>query len=85
MDNKQAYKLLMDIQSDWEDGEEYESFNIALQAIEKEIPDRPYWLQYNINPKIGNWNHGIACICEYNSPYCSYCGKKLDWRGLKDE
>ena len=37
----EVVKLLLDIQSDWEDGVEYESFNVALNAIKKQIPRKP--------------------------------------------
>lgn len=36
MDNQKAIEILMDIQSDWEDGEEYESFDLAIEALEKQ-------------------------------------------------
>ncbi len=36
MDIRDAIEILMDIQSDWEDGEEYETFNLAIKALEKQ-------------------------------------------------
>ncbi len=83
-DIEKAIEILMDIQSDWEDGEEYEAFNTALKALEKQIPEKPYYLNYG-GCNVGNWNHGIACICDYKAPYCRYCGQKLDWEVETDE
>lgn len=36
MDNQKAVEILMDIQSDWECGEEYDAFTLATQALEKQ-------------------------------------------------
>lgn len=62
-----------------------EHLKMGAKALEKQIPERPYYLQYNFNPQIGNWNHGIACICYKDEKYCSNCGQKLDWRRLENE
>lgn len=35
-----AYKILMEIQSDWEDGEEYNAFTLALESLEKQLNNR---------------------------------------------
>ena len=45
---------------------------------EKQIPDKTYFLNYG-GHNVGNWNHGIACICDYKASYCKHCGQKLDW------
>ena len=53
-----------------------ESLRIAILALEKQLSDKPYYLNYG---GVGNWNHGLACICDYEANYCKTCGKKLDW------
>ena len=79
----EVIEILMDIQSDWEDGVEYEAFNVALTAVEKQIPRKPL-KEFN----------GIQilkmCLCggeAYSYPssfnYCPYCGQKIDWEELK--
>ena len=75
----EVVKILMDIQSDWEDGVEYESSNVAMNAIKKQIPMKPL--------KEFNGIQSLKmCLCGgeiYNYPssfnYCPYCGQKLDW------
>ena len=52
---------------------------LATKSMQKQVPEKPYYLQYGADPKIGNWNHGMACICQYKEKHCSNCGKKLDW------
>jgi hypothetical protein len=51
---------------------------VAIEACEKQIPEKPYYLNYG-GCNVGNWNHGIACICDYKARYCRYCGQRLDW------
>lgn len=83
---EKAIEILMDIQSDWEDGEEYEAFNTALKALEKQIPKKPISDGSNIRytpvyscPKCGNRITGTG-IAEY----CYHCGQKLHWE-VEDE
>ena len=52
--------------------------NTAITALEKQIPKKTYYLNYG-GHNVGNWNHGIACICDYKASYCRHCGQKLDW------
>lgn len=52
---------------------------LARQALEKQLPKKAYYLNYG-GYNVGNWNHGIACICDYKASYCRHCGQKLDWR-----
>ena len=51
---------------------------ITISALEKQIPKKTYFLNYG-GHNVGNWNHGIACICDYKASYCIHCGQKLDW------
>ena len=53
-------------------------FKNIIEELEKQIPKKPYYLNYG-GYNVGNWNHGIACICDYKASYCRHCGQKLDW------
>ena len=63
--------------------EHNEAINLAISALEKQIPKKPYYLNYG-GYNVGNWNHGIACICDYKAPYCRHCGQCLDWEVEND-
>lgn len=41
---------------------------------------KPYYVQYDSNPRIGNW-HCSNCdrIANDEGLYCKWCGQKLDW------
>ena len=56
----------------------YQAHQVAITALEKQIPKKAYYLNYG-GHNVGNWNHGIACICDYKANYCRHCGQKLDW------
>lgn len=61
-----------------------ETATAIIEALEKQVAEKPYYLQYCVaNREVGNWNHGMACICKKYAKYCSNCGQKLDWRGIK--
>ena len=53
--------------------------DIMLDKCNNKKIERPYYLDYG---GVGNWNHGMACICDYQAKYCKHCGVKLDWHGL---
>lgn len=61
---------------------EYEAIGTVgeFKALkEKAEPKKPYFVQYDSNPAIGNW-HCPTCngFVLYSSPVCS-CGNALDW------
>lgn len=75
---KKAHQILQEIQSDWENGEVYEAFNIALESMERDILRKP------TSHSLGDYSTIHYCqICnEVVSPgcrYCKECGQKLDW------
>lgn len=75
MKNKESLKILMDIQSDWENGVEYEALNVAINAIKKQISKKP--IKDNTN-----FQKCIVCDELVNSDmhyYCPVCGNKIDW------
>ena len=81
MDIRDAIEILMDIQSDWEDGEEYETFNLAIKALEKQIPKQVQYLDRNE----GYFECGACKGAIYNSSddledhiYCLLCGQRVD-------
>lgn len=51
---------------------------------EKATAKKPYYVQYDVNPEIGNY-HCPACegFVLYTHPICS-CGQKLDWSEEKE-
>ena len=51
---------------------------------EKATAKKPYYVQYDVNPEIGNY-HCPTCegFVLYTHPICS-CGQKLDWSEGKE-
>jgi hypothetical protein len=88
-----AIKALEDIQKIRELGECYiipknstwEVNGIDIhKAIKKQIPKKPYYVQYDGNPKIGNPHCSNCCGIISNGGtakgmHCKWCGQKLDW------
>ena len=70
-------------------GEHIKSIEIAIQALEKQIPMKPY----HISQVDYNDNANVECpICHsttdyafnvIKSGYCWNCGQKLDWSDLE--
>ncbi len=78
MKNKASVEILMDIQSDWEDGVEYEAFNVAMNAINKQIPKKV------VSHELGDYTTIHYCQrCDSSvhkqDNYCKICGQKIDW------
>lgn len=67
-------------------GKQKEAFEVAIKALEKQIPKKP--IDKSNNPH--DW-HVMACPCcehtfwnsgqfvHYQPKFCNYCGQKLDW------
>lgn len=70
-----------------------EALSMAKDALEYQIeadrrntPQKPYYLQYDGNPKIGNY-HCPACrliidlepIDHNKKTFCLHCGQAIDW------
>ena len=61
-------------------GKAHEAFEMAIKALEKQIPKKPI-------DAITSDNEFICMICpccqevavEFNDAYCKRCGQKLDW------
>lgn len=55
------------------------------EAKEKQIAKKPYYVQYDTNPRLGNW-HCPNCdvITNDDVRYCKWCGTRLDW-GNEDD
>ena len=84
MDYKKAVEILMDIQSDWEDGEEYEAFDLAIEALEKQIPKKYSVTEYETfnGGRLGVGYVIICSICKnpvHDFEFCPHCGQKIDW------
>ena len=93
-DIEKANEILMDIQSESEDGEEYEAFNTALKALEKQLPKTPLFDDNGGYPEY--LEHWLACpICDEAIPeytaknntwcYCLGCGQRIDWLEVENE
>ena len=60
---------------DWDEQEK--AVNLAIEALEKQIPKKPIEQRYVNNELIG---HCPSCqLIAYWQRYCSNCGQKLDW------
>lgn len=67
-------------------GQQREAFQIAINALEKQIPKKP--VDKSKNPV--DW-HVMACPCcnntfwnsgqfiRYQPKFCNYCGQAIDW------
>ena len=81
MTNEEAIKMLKQWNEDllpYEDEKEgIECHNIAISALEKQIPKKPRKTRTEI----------VCPTCATlvgSSPYCRYCGQKLDWSDSDD-
>ena len=66
-----------------------ESYGIAINALEKQIPKKPIF-QFNLSDTVSRFEcrcgkiikvrHDIGIMDNNNAPnYCDNCGQKLDW------
>ena len=81
MTNEEAIKMLKQWNEDllpYEDEKEgIECHNIAISAIEKQIPKKPTKTRSEI----------VCPTCKTligSSPYCRYCGQAIDWSDTND-
>ena len=58
-------------------GEQKEAFQMALQALEKQIPKK--MVIKNDNGRPSRACGGCGCFVLPASRFCSKCGQKLDW------
>lgn len=75
MVNGKVIEVLMDIQSDWEDGEETEAIDKAIQIIEMQVAKKPS--KVNMQNKCPNIDCFESILRHYN--HCPGCGQKIDW------
>ena len=89
MTNEEAIKMLKQWNEDllpYEDEKEgIECHNIAISALEKQIPKKPIiWEHHTIESPIPNDDWGYECPCcgncdiDYPEHHCE-CGQALDW------
>ena len=63
-------------------GTEYCAYSMAIKALDKQIAKKPNYVQYDANPKIGNWhcpNCNSIVFKTVNRIGCIDCLQKLDW------
>ena len=62
------------------------ALNLGIEVLEKQIPKKPNYVQYDGNPKIGNY-HCPACekilelepIDHNEKVFCLHCSQAIDW------
>lgn len=73
-----------------------ETYQIAITALEKQIPRKPKMLTYKLLIE-GGWKYECPCCgcavgenaftdyeyIERFEPYCGQCGQAIDWKGEK--
>lgn len=89
MTNEEAIKMLKQWNEDllpYEDEKEgIECHNIAISALEKQIPTKPLNIEetkYKVSykcPVCGTLHVNNWCGTEWKLPFCSMCGQALDW------
>lgn len=61
-----------------------EHCNIAIEALEKQLPKKPIEVNDTYTPKIGEFRVGTCpnCLVEVSDRFnvCLDCGQKIDWR-----
>ena len=72
MTEQDARKIIGEITLDRVSGEELEAINIAVKALEKQIPKKPIG---NSCPICG----ADFCSESWERDYCCLCGQKLKW------
>lgn len=62
-----------------------EALNMAIEAVEKQIPKAPNWIKYNISADLDPFPdiryQCPVCYKSFKEEYdeCPNCGQKLDW------
>ena len=64
-------------------GNQKEAFQIAINALEKQIPKKPIEMKPTDKLLNGYYAcpvcHGWVGMDEYSNKYCGCCGNKIDW------
>ena len=77
MTNEEAIKILevAKAETEWTAPLDYhEAFDVAIEALEKQIPKKPF-----------EGNVHIVYLCpnchslNYTTPYCRHCGQRIGW------
>lgn len=72
--------------SDSREAKEREAIAMAIEALEKQIPRKPRYVQYDGNQEVGNY-HCTTCeriielepIDHNEKVFCLHCGQAIDW------
>ncbi len=83
-------QLKCNVEGDYINLDDLESFNLAIPALEKQIPKKPIGIydenEHHIKDDDGFYEpalFGICPICNKEVQdgmiYCSFCGQALDW------
>ena len=81
--NKMALKYLKDLKKLLPNLSLIEAINIALPALEKQIPVKVAHITRFYDKEVEKWAHVGRCPKCWHScaegEYCPKCGQKLDW------
>lgn len=72
MDYNEAIKILIEKEHEIE---EYGVTDLAIEALEKQIPKKPVKYECPVCKDSVGYKFGES----YMMPYCENCGQKLDW------
>lgn len=92
MTENEAIKFMKLFREEWDKNSKTENakaLDIAIQAIEKQIPKKPIF-DYNLSDTLSKFHcecgntikvsHDVGIMYNNNAPnYCSKCGCRLDW------
>jgi len=93
MTNEEAIRNLQSVRSflnmtDLLDEPSYKSINMAIEAVEKQIPKKPYKRQMKVS------TIDVCPVCGIDTPnpreleqwewWCPDCGQKIDWSEVEE-
>ena len=77
-------QLRCNVEGDYINLDDLEAFELAISALEKQIPKKPIPLKDNYTGKIVSYgcpdcNNTDLGNNEFKNKYCENCGQALDW------
>ena len=58
-------------------GQQKEAFNVAIKALEKQIPKK--YMRKNGNYNCPICDYPVMSVCTRKKKYCDNCGQAIDW------
>lgn len=80
MTYEKAISILNEIGGYCSNDAKYVACDIAIEALEKQIPDKPLW-GYTCKANNTSWRSCPVCHARQHNThkFCSQCGQALDW------